>query len=935
MSKRSIGAAVFVLVLVWLTGPVLGQTVYINFQPAGSEVPDGYLADTGEVFGDRGNGFSYGWDHDTTADTRDRGSHDDQRYDTTDHFSKNGDAIWEIALENGDYSLLIVCGDAGYTDQTNTLDVEGTIIEDPNGQTGNFDKYEVEVTVEDGRLTITPAAGASNAKICFVDIVMMSLPEAAKAPDPADGADDVVRDAVLSWEPGEGMTVHDVYFGAVFDDVNAASRTDPRDVLLSQGQTELTYDVGRLEFGQTYYWRIDEVDGATIYPGAVWSFTVEPFTYPIEGVIATTNAISTEGQGPENTVNGSGLGENDGHSVESTTMWTAVYDPNQTQYIEFEFDRVYKLHEVIIWNHNLSFEFLLGVGLQEVTVEYSTDGVDWMSLGDVVLEQASGGPDYTGSAMELGGIPAKFVRATVKSTYGTSDQMGLSEVRFLYIPAHPRNPEPADGATGVDAGTALSWRPGRDAASHDIYLSDDPDALELVATTMTNSYAANLDYGTTYSWQVVEVNETEAVTSWAGDVWTLSTAEYKVVDDFESYIDDPDAGDVVWEVWIDGLVEFGGDADNGGGVVGNDVSPFCEQTIVHSGGQSMPFRFSGAVSEADRSFSPAEDWTANGIKSLSLWFYGAEGNTGDLYVKINGTKVSYPGDPENIAKAAWQPFNVDLTSIGGASSVNELSIGVENAGADQALLLIDDIRLYPKVAELIVPTEPDSANLLAHYEFEDNASDSSGNGLNGALTDAQTVAGGQAGMALEITDGGYADLGNPASLDFATEDWAVTAWYKTSMAGTGDANKGCIVGKGGDTGGGHRWCLIMSEDGDANEGHVSLVTDDDSTKYVVTSTSVTNDDEWHSVVGQRAGGTSLEIYIDGVLEAAAAPAADYNLSGTVQHNAYIGVITNHGDGSLYKTYEGLVDDVRIYHQSLTDGEILGLAGITHPTPKSF
>lgn len=35
--------------------------VSINFQPASALVPAGYLPDTSQVFGDRGNGHSYGW----------------------------------------------------------------------------------------------------------------------------------------------------------------------------------------------------------------------------------------------------------------------------------------------------------------------------------------------------------------------------------------------------------------------------------------------------------------------------------------------------------------------------------------------------------------------------------------------------------------------------------------------------------------------------------------------------------------------------------------------------------------------------------------------------------------------------------------------------------------------------------------------------------
>ncbi len=53
---------------------------------------------------------------------------------------------------------------------------------------------------------------------------------------------------------------------------------------------------------------------------------------------------------------------------------------------------------------------------------------------------------------------------------------------------------------------------------------------------------------------------------------------------------------------------------------------------------------------------------------------------------------------------------------------------------------------------------------------------------------------------------GYVDLGNPPALNFGTGDWTVTAWFKTAMTGTGDANKGTIYAKGGDSTGGKRYC---------------------------------------------------------------------------------------------------------------------------------
>ena len=154
---------------VWsFTTVAAAQTIKINFQPAAAQVPTGYKVDSGEAYGDRGNGLTYGWDGKNTQ-TRDRNANPDQRYDTLNHLQKQDDRTWEIELSSGTYDVWLVCGDPSYTDQVNTMDVEGTICTDPDGE-DNFDEYNIQVNVTDGRLTITPATGSMNSKICFVEI---------------------------------------------------------------------------------------------------------------------------------------------------------------------------------------------------------------------------------------------------------------------------------------------------------------------------------------------------------------------------------------------------------------------------------------------------------------------------------------------------------------------------------------------------------------------------------------------------------------------------------------------------------------------------------------------------------------------------------------------------------------------------------------------
>ena len=150
-------------------------TIRINFQPASAPVPAGYLADGGLVYGARGNGQTYGWNADNTAQTRDRNStlSSDQAHDTLTHLQKsqNPNAIWEIALQNGSYDVRIVSGDASNFDSVFRVAAEGVLVVSGTPTSGSrWVEGTATVMVTDGRLTLTNAAGASNNKVCFVDI---------------------------------------------------------------------------------------------------------------------------------------------------------------------------------------------------------------------------------------------------------------------------------------------------------------------------------------------------------------------------------------------------------------------------------------------------------------------------------------------------------------------------------------------------------------------------------------------------------------------------------------------------------------------------------------------------------------------------------------------------------------------------------------------
>jgi len=288
-----------------------------------------------------------------------------------------------------------------------------------------------------------------------------------------------------------------------------------------------------------------------------------------------------------------------------------------------------------VWNSNQSLESLAGVGARNVTIEYATDANDWQVLAGVgEFTRAAGTAGYAhDTPVDFGGVAASKVKLTINSNWGTAPQTGLSEVRFFQIPVRAREPQPVAGTANVNPNNlTLHWRAGREAVSHQVFLSTDSNAVAngtaLIDTVSENRYALNaLDLGKTYSWRIDEVNQDASPSLWQGDVWNFSTVEYLPIDDFESYTND--SPNRIFQTWVDGIGYSEDDffpvanpGNNTGAAVGHDIwttgttyRTIAETGIVHSGRQSMPLYYDNsnvAYSEAQRTWTTAQNWTING-----------------------------------------------------------------------------------------------------------------------------------------------------------------------------------------------------------------------------------------------------------------------------------------------------------------------------------
>ena len=141
---------------------------------------------------------------------------------------------------------------------------------------------------------------------------------------------------------------------------------------------------------------------------------------------------------------------------------------------------------MLVWNHYGQAEDVVGFGIKDALIEYSLDGLQWMSWGVEELARATDSPQH---AVNLQGLVAKTIRITAQSNWGgLFAQYGLSEVRFMAIPVLARLPEPMSGQTEVSPDVTLTWRAGREAVTHDVYVAVDPNALTLADTVSESSF---------------------------------------------------------------------------------------------------------------------------------------------------------------------------------------------------------------------------------------------------------------------------------------------------------------------------------------------------------------------------------------------------------------------------------------------------------------
>jgi len=538
-------------------------------------------------------------------------------------------------------------------------------------------------------------------------------------PRPRDGAEWVDPNAIeLSWQLGMNAATHDVYLGT---DKTAVEAGKPSVFVGSFIQN--THAPGLLDKETTYYWRVDEhTTMQTVNQGNVWTFTTsggpsdgvkaEYFNNP--DLIGQPVVVRTESMIDFSWPDGDVEGTNSPAEGIPTNEYSAR------------------------WSAELNVTYS---GVYRFAMNVNNSGRLWLDDRLIIERWPNSGayPEYTSKGIELvAGRNYSLVMEWNKYNSGALatlewiDPFGdrtMIRPGQLQLPLRANRPKPSTGQIDVTHTAVLSWSAGYKASRHDVYFGADAEAVAN-ADTSSPEYVGSRDLGsesyepgelqwnTTYYWRVDEVNDLDPGSPWVGHVWSFTTGDFLVVDDFEGY----DArNSQIWWAWKDGLGYAAHDDEpaylgNGtGSAVGDEAtSSFTEEVVVHGGSQSMPLFYDNnrqnfaKYSEAELTLIAPRDWTASSVEELSLWFRGDPANSAEpMYIAVtdaSGTSIVEYNDNPNAAQAStWQEWVVPLQTFADQgidlTNVDRIAIGLGTRGnatvpGGAGKMYFDDIRLY-------------------------------------------------------------------------------------------------------------------------------------------------------------------------------------------------------------------------------------------------
>lgn len=479
-------------------------------------------------------------------------------------------------------------------------------------------------------------------------------PLTAYAPTPVVGAEYVMPNHTLTWQPGLDALLHTVYVGTDADQVAQASGG------LQQLDASYTPPIG--EPGQTYYWRVDEYAPPMTHKGQVWSYTIVP-TYEktdetLVGLwtmdqVGGASVVDTSGYGNHGAVDGT-LAWADGVNgsaldLDGKTLITASAAEMETNTVTMSgWFKPNKLHG------RTGLIFSRDVPATGLDLWRSNQiGYHWSNINTTYQYES-------GLFLKMG--EWSFVAMVIEPEKATFYLDGVTVMR-----EHVFTHDPV-------------------AFSGSLYLGADPQGT-------ARRFDGAIDDLRFYN-KALSVDEIEQLSA-------LGTVPPTVVDpmtienfdSYNAYLEE--GGEDVWNLWSDGY------SGNGtASLAGNANEPFMSRTIVHAGSQALPLTYNNTgsflteagdvvttpLSELQRTFDPPLDLTSDGALGLSIAVRGNGNNlpgiTDAVYMVLSdGVKSDEIAllPPESMNLTRWQEIVTPLSELTvDTTQVKEIVFGVGN-----------------------------------------------------------------------------------------------------------------------------------------------------------------------------------------------------------------------------------------------------------------
>ena len=405
------------------------------------------------------------------------------------------------------------------------------------------------------------------------------------------------------------------------------------------------------------------------------------------------------------------------------------------------------------------------------------------------------------------------------------------------------------------------------------------------------------------------------------------------IDCFESYSNDT-ALQAAWAEGGSSVVSLGDYGDN-----------FMELTYQND---QPPYR-----SEATYTFASPKDVAAKEGYYLSVLVRGDVANAAErMYVRLQDVQmnsaVQVMTDTAVVQTAGWMELAFPLADFTGIdpTQVSSLTIGVGapdvSSPTGQGTLRIDNICFSPVICvdkqadfngncridledfsilagqwmdeyiQTVTPTDPGTENLVAYWPLDGNYTDAVGNhnaSIVSGSGDVSFVDPGHVGQSVDFDGDSALECANSSTMNL-TGGATILLWIKSS--GQTDA-WACVIAKGFST-----WRFIRNNYSTGNEIAFHFNPADGSEFQANGSINVM-DNEWHHLMGV-SDGNAIYLYVDGQLDASVSTggAAFATSTDPVYIGSRVGRLSD-------RSWNGQIDEVRIYDTALSEAERLWLA----------